>query len=94
MTKIKISNGSDTEVHDVHSIERGSWGNIDRKHLSGDHEPGMSYTIVRGIDPSDTNIIPSTLVWLSGSMAAPTSEPGRFPLVYITEKCDIEIQKV
>lgn len=50
----------------------------------GPHDVGDEFWVLKGIQPSDTTLIPSSYVWLSGALGDPRALPeGRFPLVYI-----------
>ena len=58
----------------------------------GPHAVGDEFWVVKGIDLYDTDVIPSSYVWLSGSLADPRDTPaGKFPLVYIPKDGQLTI---
>lgn len=50
---------------------------------ASDHDVGDECWVIEGLQPSETDLIPSRFDWLSGSLGAPSESGGKFPAVYI-----------
>jgi hypothetical protein len=87
--KIQISDGERSETHDVKNVIH----EVQEREGHDSRDVGDEYWVVEDIQPSATDIIPSHLTWLSGSMADPrdADERSKFPLVYIPKNSDITV---
>jgi hypothetical protein len=79
--KIEVTKNNTTETHDVKNVEHRD-------------EQNGKYWVVKSIQPSETEVIESSLTWLSGNMADPRSYEGEetpFPCVYIPKDSEYEV---
>ena len=61
----------------------------------GPHDVGDEFWVVLGIHPRDTTLIPSSYVWLSGSLGDPrATQEGKFPLVYIPKNEELTVTEI
>ena len=91
MSIVTVRRDGREETHDVKEVEHSTHNYDD----NSPHEVGDEFWVLRDIYPSQTEIIGSDLVWLSGSMADPRDWEGErspFPLVYIPKDGEYEVE--
>lgn len=87
--EITVRDGDREETHDVTNVKHDTKQYDD----DGPRDVGDEAWVIEGIQPSDTSLIPSELMWLSGSLGEPMSEEERkrFPLVYVPKDSNLEV---
>lgn len=87
--EITVRDGAREETLDVTNVKHDTKKYDD----DGPLAVGEESWVIEGIHPSETDLIPSEYVWLSGSLGEPMSDEQRkrFPLVYVPKNGDLEV---
>lgn len=93
--EIRIIADDEEETLDVTEVEHGTFRTTEEHRTKVTHHEGDTYTVIRGIQPTDSELLrDKDFVWLSGSLAGRGTPAGKFPLVYIPEGHGIRVETV